>query len=167
MEMFRLDDALILRFTRVSADVHRFEYRRPDGTGEALDLETGSLLFHDLLHFVVETEAGLRGSLYGLLAKVGGYAELSVGGGAALGGEIAITERVVEALTAALKAEEPDADGFVGQVSEHLDIGDERPPRWFTPVLVLAVRERMHQMEARWRAMPFGETMELRFPLAR
>jgi len=89
-----LDDALALRFTRVSADEHRFEYLRPDGTGEAFDLETLGLLFHDLLHFAVETEAGLRGSFYGLLAKVGGYAELSVGGGAALGGEIAITERV-------------------------------------------------------------------------
>jgi hypothetical protein len=162
-----LNDALTLRFTRVSADEHRFEYLRFDGTGEAFDLETRSLLFHDLLHFAVETEAGLNGSFYGLLAKVGGYAELSVGGGAALGGEIAITERVVGALTGALKGEDLDAAAFVEQAREYLDLHDERAPRWFTPALVLAVRERMRQLEGRWRATPFGETMELRFPLAR
>jgi hypothetical protein len=162
-----LNDALTLRFTRVSADEHRFEYLRSDGTGEAFDLETRSLLFHDLLHFAVETEAGLNGSFYGLLAKVGGYAELSVGGGAALGGEIAITERVVGALTGALKGEDLDADAFVEQAREYLDLHDERAPRWFTPALVLAVRERMRQLEGRWRATPFGQTMELRFPLAR
>jgi hypothetical protein len=162
-----LDDALALRFTRVSAEAHRFEYLRPDGTGEAFELETHSLLFHDLLHFAVETEAGLHGSFYGLLAKVGGYAELSVGGGAALGGEIAITERVVGALTRALKAGDLDADAFVEQARDDLDIYDEPAPRWFTPALVLAVRERMRQLEGRWRATPFGETMELRFPLAR
>jgi hypothetical protein len=32
---------------------------------------------------------------------------------------------------------------------------------------VLAVSERIRQLEGRWRATPFGETMELRFPLAR
>ncbi|HEY5009456.1 MAG TPA: hypothetical protein VII42_15765 [Caulobacteraceae bacterium] len=162
-----MDDALTLRFTRVSPDRHRFEYQRPDGTGEAFDLETHSLLFHDLLHFALETEACLHGSFYGLLARVGGYAELSVGGGAALGGEIAITERVVGALTGALQAEYLDADAFVARARDYLDIYDERAPRWFTPALVLAVRERIRQLEGRWRATPFGETMELRFPLAR
>jgi hypothetical protein len=157
--------SLLLRLTKLSDDSLRFEYRRPDGTGETFELETKSLLFHDLLHFAVETEAGLRGSFYGLLAKVGGYAELSVAGGAALGGEIAVTERVVGALTAALKTESLDA-AFVEQVTEYLDVYDERAPRWFTPAFVLKVRDRMRQLEGRWRDTPFGETMELRFPLA-
>src|SRR4051794_7175273 len=95
--------ALTIRLTRISPTHHRFEYRRRDGTGEAVEMETGSLLVHDLLHFAVESEAGLRGSFYGLLAKVGGYEELQVTGGASLGGEIAITERVVGPLTGALK----------------------------------------------------------------
>ena len=159
--------ALLVRLTKISDDRLRFEYRRPDGSGEAFDLEADSFLFHDLLHFALETEAGLQGSFYGLLDKVGGYAELSVGGGAALGGEIAITERVVGALTGALTGEDLDADAFVEQAREYLDLYDERAPRWFTPALVLAVRERMRQLEGRWRATPFGETMELRFPLAR
>ncbi|HLI67605.1 MAG TPA: hypothetical protein VKU90_14675 [Caulobacteraceae bacterium] len=158
---------LTLRFTRTGPDRHRFEYERPDGTGEAIEMETRSLLTHDLLHYAVETEAGLQGSFYGLLAKVGGYAELSVGGGAALGGEVAITERIVGGLTGALAAADLDAEAFVASVSEYLQLFDERTPRWLTPAFVLAIRERMRQLEGRWKATPFGETMELSFPLRR
>lgn len=154
---------LRLRFSRVSPTHHRFEYRRPDGTGEALDLETRSFLFHDLLHYALESEAGLKGSFYGILAKVGGYEELSVGGGAALGGEVAITERVVGAMTEALQDDDLEADTFAERVAEYLDLFDERAPRWLTPALVLAVRERMRELMRRWNSTPSGEAMELTF----
>lgn len=156
---------LELSFTRVSPTHHRFAYRRPDGSGEAVEMETASLLRHDLLHLALETEAGLRGSFYGILAKIGGYEELRVAGGMALGGEIAITERVVGALTGALAQADFDDESFIVQVREFLEIYDEGAPRWLTPALVVAVRERMRQMEGRWRATPFGETMSLTFPL--
>ena len=158
-----MSEGLTLRFTRVSPTHHRFEYRRPDGAGEAIEMESGSFLFHDLLHYAVESEAGLRGSFYGILGKIGGYEELSVAGGAALGGEIAITERVVGALTGALQDEDLDAEAFVAQVTEYLDIYEERAPRWFTPTFMAAARERMVQLMDRWKATPFGETMELVF----
>jgi hypothetical protein len=157
-------DGLTLRFTRVSPTHHRFEYRRQDGSGEAIEMETQSFLFHDLLHYAVESEAGLRGSFYGILGRIGGYEELSVAGGAALGGEIAITERVVGALAGALQDEDLDAEAFVVQVTEYLDIYEERAPRWFKPAFIAAVRERMRQLLGRWKATPFGETMELEFP---
>ncbi|HLY79041.1 MAG TPA: hypothetical protein VKQ70_06680 [Caulobacteraceae bacterium] len=159
-----MSDDLVLRFTPISPTHHRFDYRRADGTGEAIEMETRSFLFHDLLHYAVESEAGLKGSFYGILGKIGGYEELSVAGGAALGGEIAITERVVGALTGALQQEDLDAEAFVAQVTEYLEIFDERAPRWFTPAFIGAVRERMRQLLGRWKATPFGETMELRFP---
>jgi hypothetical protein len=158
-----VSDALTLRFIRLSDDRHRFEYRRADGTGEAIEMETRSLLVHDLLHYAVESEAGLRGSFYGILAKIGGYEELSVAGGAALGGEIAITERVVGALTGALAEDDLDADAFAERVGEYLDLYEERAPRWLTAAFIFAVRERMRQLLGRWKATPFGETMALTF----
>ncbi len=157
--------ALEVSFTRISPTHHRFAYRRPDGSGEALEMETSSLLRHDLLHLAVETEASLRGSFYGILAKIGGYEELRVAGGMALGGEIAITERVVGALTGALGQDELDDEAFVAQVREFLEVYDEGAPRWLTPVFMVAVRERMRQLEGRWKATPFGETMSVAFPL--
>jgi hypothetical protein len=154
---------LTLRFTRISPDRHRFEYRRADGMGEAIEMETRSFLTHDLVHYAVESEAQLRGSFYGILARIGGYEELSVAGGAALGGEIAITEQVVSMLQGALAAEDFDEAAFQAQAAEYLELFDERAPRWFTPAFVAAVRERMRQLTGRWKATPFGATMELEF----
>ena len=156
--------ALTLAFTRVSPTHHRFEYRREDGTGKALEMETCSLLFHDLLHFAVESEARLKGSFYGILGRIGGYEELIVAGGAALGGEIAITERVVGALTGAWRDGTFGDEAFVAEVSDTLDLYEERAPRWFTPAFIVATRERMRQLMARWNASELGETMELEFP---
>ncbi|HXQ09696.1 MAG TPA: hypothetical protein VN805_01730 [Caulobacteraceae bacterium] len=158
---------MMLRFTRVAPDRHRFEYRLPDGDGEAIELETHTTLYHDLLHYAVETQAGLRGSFYGLLAKVGGYAELVVGGGAALGGEVAITEALVGVLTGALKADAPDPPAIIEQFRDHIGLFEWRMPSWLTEAFVQAVAERMRQLEGRWRATPFGETMELSFALTR
>ena len=76
--------ALTIRLTRISPTDHRFEYERADGTGEQLVLVTREFLRHDLVHFAVETEARLRGSFYGLLDRIGGYAEISLQGAQAL-----------------------------------------------------------------------------------
>lgn len=160
-----MSGALTLRFTRLSPTHHRFEYRGVDGSGEAIEMETRSLLRHDLIHYAVETEAGLRGSFYGLLSKIGGYEELTVNGGAALGGEVAITERVVGALQGALKGDDFNAEAFAAAMADYLDLYGERPPRWLTPDFLARVRERMRQLTGRWKATPFGETMELVFPL--
>jgi hypothetical protein len=162
-----LDNTLTLRFTRLSDEAHRFEYRRPDGSGETLDLESAGVLFHDLLHFVVETEAGLNGSFYGLVARIGGYAELSVNGGAALGGEIAVTERVVAALAEAVRDGALDADAVVDQARGDFAVYGERAPRWLTAEFVTRASERMRELEGRWASTPAGETMELRLLLAR
>ena len=156
---------LTLRFTRISPTHHRFEYVRPDGSDAAVEMETRSLLRHDLLHYAVESEAGLQGSFYGILAKIGGYQELTVAGGAALGGEIAMTERVVGALTGALKAGPVEPEAFLAQFAEFLEAYGERPPRWLTAGLLIRVSERMRELEGRWKATPFGGTLELEFPL--
>jgi hypothetical protein len=162
-----MDQVMLLRFTRTSPDKHRLEYRLPNGEGEAVELETRGALYHDLLHYAVETEAGLRGSFYGLLAKVGGYAELVVNGGGALGGEVAITEALVGALTGAFKSEPLDPAAAIDQFKDYIELFDWRVPPWLTEPFVLAVNDRMRQLEGRWRATPFGETMELSFPLGR
>lgn len=159
-----MSEALTLRFTRLTPTQHRFEYRRMDGSGEAIEMKTRSLLLHDLIHYAVESEAGLRGSLYGLLAKVGGYQELTVNGGAALGGEVAITERIVGALQGALNDDDFDEMAFASAMADYLELYNDRPPRWLTPELLARVRERFRHLNGRWKATPFGQTMELVFP---
>jgi len=156
--------ALTIRLTRISPTHHRFEYIRADGTGEALDLVTREFLTHDLVHFAVETEAGLRGSFYGLLDRIGGYAELSLDG-AALGGEAQITEMIVGPLQNALGPEMAAAD-VADRVDRYFKDMDLRPPRWFDAGFVETIRERMRRLMGQWKATPFGEAMELRFEVA-
>lgn len=156
---------LTLRFTRIAPDRHRFEYVRPDGTGETLELETHSMLTHDLVHFAVETEGALQGSFYGLLAKVGGYESLASQTGG-LGGEAMMTEMVVGPLQGALKGD-IDADAFVERVNEYReDMGVDRIG-WLTADFVRGAERRFRALEGQWKATPFGATMELVFPLRR
>lgn len=157
---------LVVRLTRISNDRHLLEYVQPDGFGEAIEMETRGGLAHDLTHFALETEAGLKGSFYGLLAKVGGYRELTLAAGS-LGGEAVQTESVVGPLQVALKDPPTlDADAFVAHIAEvREDMGYE-PIRWLTPDLIRRAAERFRQLEGRWKATPFGQTMELRFPIA-
>ena len=153
--------ALTIRLTRISPTEHRFEYLRADGSGEQLELATREFLLHDLVHYAVESEARLRGSFYGLLDKIGGYAELSLEG-AALGGEAQITEMIVGPLQNALGAEiaaTEVADRIAGFMA---DMG-LRPPRWFGAPFVEAVRARMRRLMGQWKATAFGDTMELVF----
>ena len=155
--------SLTLRFTRLSSTHHRFEYRRADGSGEAVEAETDAVLTHDLLHYAVESEAALKGSFYGILAKIGGYEELSVAGGAALGGEIAITDMVVGALRDSLEEDIAGSVGLVARVTGDLALFDHRPPRWLTPAFVMAARTRALELMGRWTATPFGDALELTF----
>jgi len=154
---------LALRFTRLSPTRHRFEYRRADGSGEAVEVETAAVLVHDLLHYALESEAGLRGSFYGILEKIGGYQELTVAGGAALGGEIAVAEAVVAAIAEAMAEEGLDDEAFAADALERLASYAERPPRWCAPALVAAVREHMRRLTRLWEATSVGDAMELVF----
>lgn len=154
---------LTLRFTRIAPDRHRFEYVRPDGSGEVVEMETHSMLTHDLVHFAVESEAGLQGSFYGLLAKFGDYQALAANVGG-LGGEAMMTEMIVGPLQGALKGD-LDADSFVEQVNEYReDMGVDRIP-WLSADFVRAAEKRFRALEGQWKATAFGQTMELKFPL--
>ena len=157
---------LVVRLTRLSNERHSFAYVQPDGTGETIEMETRSQLRHDLVHFAVESEAGLQGSFYGLLAAVGGYRELTLAGDS-LGGEAAQTEFGVGPLQTALKDPASlDAEAFVERVAGfQADMGLGRI-RWLTPDLIRRAAERFRQLEGQWKATPFGQTMELRFPVA-
>ena len=61
---------MLVRFTRLTNERHRFEIVRDDNVSEARELETRSTLLHDLSHYAVEVEAGLTSSaLYGLASE--------------------------------------------------------------------------------------------------
>jgi len=152
-------EPLSIRLTRLSPTHHRFEAVRPDGRVEMRELETRTFLLHDLVHFALESEAGLRNSFFGLLGNRGGYDDL----GAPTEGEALATERVVGPLQNALKGQvEPET--FARQLSAYFrDLG-EIPPEWLNAAVIAGAVKRFNAMQGRWKATRFGETMELLFP---
>ena len=156
---------MLIRFTRLTNHRHRFEIVRDDGTREAHELETRSALTHDLAHYAVELEGGLQSSFYGRLARGTKYAELITT--PAEGPEALETERVVVMLQNVFKtadADRPDPHRMLTQLVSTFDaIGDERP-RWLTADSMARMIERFRRVHGQWRATPFHETLELRFP---
>ncbi|MEO5927337.1 MAG: hypothetical protein ABIO72_01410 [Patescibacteria group bacterium] len=154
---------LVVELARISPTQHRFSYRRPDGTGEALELETKSFLFHDLLHFAVETEVGLQHSFYGNLARSSSYSLLAELNGEAEG-EIGMTERIVGGLTGFLK-QESDRGAFLLLMQNMLDATGEQLPFWLTETSLTNIKERMRRLQGEWNALPFGASIKLDFPV--
>jgi hypothetical protein len=157
---------MLIRLTRLSNERHRFEIVRDDGTREAHELETRSTLLHDLAHYAVEVEAGLRDSFYGRLARGLAYSQLVTM--PAQSPEAMQTELVVVQVQntfrhgddASIRAPQADAmriaSGFTA-------MGSEAPP-WLTDDFITRVRERLRRVQGQWRATPFHQTLELKFP---
>src|SRR5262249_27756346 len=120
---------LIVRFTRLNPTHHRFEAIRADGTREAREFETRSLVLHDLVHFAVESEARLRGGFYGTLAEDANYDAPRPGS------EAMQIESVVGPLQGALKGE-VDPDAFVTRIREVQQSTGGTVPDWLTPDLI-------------------------------
>ncbi len=151
---------LRIRLVRLSKERHRIEIVRPDGRVEARTLETRSFLAHDLVHFAVESEAGLVEGFYGRLAR-----GASLDDPPASSSEAMMIETIVGPFQSALGKEAPQApEDFVASLAAYLAQSGKTTPAWLTPDYAIAVRERLRKLMGQWKATPFGETMELAFP---
>jgi hypothetical protein len=156
---------MLIRFTRLSNDRHRFEIVRRDGTRESHELETRSSLLHDLAHYAVEVEAGLAESFYGRLAQGLAYAELTTTPSTT--SEAMQTERVVVLLQNPYGREhavDTAPEEEARRIAASFRATDSEPPDWLTGDFVSRARERFRRVQGRWHATPFHATMELEFP---
>lgn len=150
---------LKIAFTRLDPQRQRLAIVRADGSSESRDLETRSLLLHDLIHYAVESEAGVRTGFYGALA-----AGASLSDPGMLGGERLVVEQVVGAFTGAQKEAPPlPPKAFVARLSAFIIATGGVPPAWLDANYVSAVRDRLRRLEGQWRATAFGESMCLEF----
>jgi hypothetical protein len=151
---------LIVRLTRLSNERHRFEYRRPDGSGEEVEMETGGLLTLDLAHFAVESEAGLQDGVYGRLARGGWYAALPQ-----MGTGTPHIERVAAVFQGAAATGAVATDPWA-RLGESFAAREETIPDWMNEALAWRIHEQLQSLLGAWRAMSLGETLELHFPLS-
>ena len=153
-------------FRKISDERHTLEIVRDDGRREQVECETRSYLLHDLLHLAVETEAHLTGGFWGNLAKGRTLADMNDRAGKALAAEapeMAVIERLVGSLSGAVKGR--SAVEMVEALTVHATALGSTNPSWLTVELVVAVQERMRRLMGRWKATPFGGTMDVDFLL--
>jgi hypothetical protein len=156
---------MLIRLTRLTNERHRLELVRDDGTLEARELETRSALLHDLVHYAVETEAGLNASFYGLLASGKTYEALT--SEPSHDAEAMQTEIVVVRVQGIAKNDtwsEIDAEGFAESITAGFRALGYEPPAWLSADLIVRVRERLRRVQGQWRATPFHQTLTLKFP---
>ena len=157
---------MLIRFTRLTNERHRLEIVRDDGTREAHELETRSTLLHDLAHYAVESEAGLRNAFYGRLASGFSYGQLSTM--PAQSPEALQTELVVVQIQNTYRhgfdAPETSSHDDSKRIVASFGLGGAEPPKWLTEEVVDRARRRLRSVQGRWRATPFHQTLVLEFP---
>ena len=154
-----------IRLTRLTNERHRLELVRDDGTREAHELETRSALLHDLVHYAVETEAGLTASFYGLLASGKTYEALTAEPSS--DPETMQTEAVVGRLQGIAKSDrwaDIDPEAFAQSLIGGMRSLGYEPPAWLSGDLLVRVRESLRRVQGRWRATSFHQTLVLEFP---
>ena len=158
----------MLRITlkKISLTHHSFTIETDIGGKETYQLETKTCLFHDLLHFAVESEAHLAHSFYGLLDQGYHYNDLSDNDPmeTVMAGnkEALMTERVVGLMSGVLKQDATEVEALAG-LTNLLHASGSAMPLWFTQEYVARVKERMRKLEAGWKGTLFGSTMTLQF----
>ena len=154
-----------IRLTRLTNERHRLELVRDDGTRDARELETRSALLHDLVHYAVETEAGLKSSFYGLLASGKTYESLTAEPSGAP--ETMQTEALVGRIQGIAKNDtwaDIDPEALAQSlIAGFRSVGHE-PPAWLSGDLIVRIRERFRRVQGQWRATPFHQTLALEFP---
>lgn len=124
---------MLVQWTKLSDERHRFTVLREDGSRESLELDSRSFLIHDFMHFAMETECHEPPATIGLMT--------------------------VEKLVG------PMQSLYRGHISRELYMAQARrggrsvvSEEW-----VDAVLERMRKLTGQYKALPYGETMQLEF----
>ncbi len=146
-----------IALAKLTDDRHRLAIRRDDGSSESVELETRSLLLHDLVHYAVEAEAPIADGFWGLLAAGTTLAELS---------DRTMTNPVSAGIALAEQLVGPMQSLWNGRLDPaiYLAHGAAIAPAVVDAGFVERVRERLRALTGQWRATRFGEAMELSWP---
>jgi hypothetical protein len=152
--------------TKLSDRQHAVTIVRSDGSRDTIELVTRETLFHDFLHFAVEAAIPTQRGFWGSLASGKTFAQMNDRSGASFrenAATLAIVEGTVGMMTGAMKRAVSD-EHLVAVFRRSCEELERAPPDWFDERFVVAVRERMRRLQGRWKATPYGESMEVLWP---
>jgi hypothetical protein len=159
---------MIIRLTKRRDGSVVLRCDRADGTAtwQRQDGQLASVFpFHDITHYVVETELGFRSGFFGLVAD--GW-DIRDTGGKSVRGPLPTEAVVVEQVVGVFDVQRTlGVEWTAAEVNEHsrLYVSGRGGPevRPFTDEEITRVRERVRQLGQRWKEMAPDETLELPF----
>jgi hypothetical protein len=140
---------------------HALEIVRTDGSRETVELVTREALFHDLLHYAVESSLPTQGGFWGTLASGKTIVDLNDRTGESVQ-ENADTLYLVEGIVGVMSSVmEMPVDQAFAKLRWFRESQGQELPEWCTESFVAKVSERMRRLQGQWKATPYGESMEI------
>jgi len=139
-------------FTKLSDRRHRVSVVRHDGSSDSVELDSKDFLRHDLAHFAVEIELGLRQGVWGSVAAGG-----SLDGEGIDGADVAAAERLAGPMQTMMRTEAS------AERIEH--VLRRVAPELAGPELAARLHERLRALRGHWAATSYGSEMDLDWPL--
>lgn len=156
--------SLHIELKKISAERASLTCRRPDGTATWSRVHSFFPL-HDLAHFAVESELGLRQGFFGLIASGWNLEDFTQPGAAArLPAEGLMAENLVGAVERL--GDDLSETEFSAVLTDSLTAQELPPFRLVAAHELAVIRTKRAALIAQWRALPIGETLHLEFPLA-
>lgn len=145
------------------------KFRRRDGTEDWQKQDGPQAAFfplHDLTHYSVESELGIRDAFYGLVAA-GWSIEDTTGKGTR--GRLPDNALFVENVVGTLDSERASgsrwtAEEFNENTARFAAQGGRPAPRALTDEELARIRKRRAELFTAWQELPRGRTLELTFP---
>ncbi len=155
---------LQIELKKVSAERSALTCRRPDGTATWLRVPSFFPL-HDLTHFAVESELGLREGFFGLIAAGWNLEDFTQAGVAA---RLPVEGLLAENLVGNIERLDDDLSEteFSAALTDSLTAQGLPPYRRVAAVELARIRAQRAALIVQWRALPVGETLRLAFPIA-
>ena len=150
--------------TRISNRNHRLELVRHDGSRDSAELVTREALFHDLLHFAVESSLPTDRGFWGTLAGGRTIADLNDRTGESVRENAEMLYQVEGIVGVMTGVAEMSAEEALARLEWFSQSQNQSPPEWCNQRFVASVVENMRRLQGRWRATAFGETMEILWP---
>ena len=146
---------------KISDQQHALEIVRTDGSREIVELVTREFLFHDLLHYSVESSLPTQHAFWGTLASGKTMSDVNDRTFEPVKENVetlALVEGIVGIMSGVMGMPVDQAFAKLRWFSESQG---QKPPEWCTENFVAEVSECMRRLQGEWKATPYGETMEI------
>ena len=147
--------------TKISDQRHALEIVRTDGSRETVELVTREALFHDLLHYAVESSLPTQAGFWGTLASGKTMDDLNDRTGESVK-ENVNTLYLVEGIVGVMSSvTHMPVDQAFAKLLWFSESQGQEPAEWCTESFVAEVSERMRRLQGQWKATAYGESMEI------